>query len=173
MHATLRQMLKEVADQHERNAAHMLDLALAGAEDAHEALVDLIAERNVRGEALGPALSTYARILADRGPPRFRRPHARPRQNLLANFVIVCMLLDLMRQFPGLRLQRAPAGRRGKARRSSACSIVARTLTEAGHDRGEEEAIRKIWEHYGPPAIPAYRAPPKNGVIRFISDEID
>src|SRR5208282_6751986 len=56
MHATLRQMLKEVADQHERNAAHMLDLALAGAEDAHEALVDLIAERNVRGEALGPAL---------------------------------------------------------------------------------------------------------------------
>jgi len=90
MHATLRQMLKEVADQHERNAAHMLDLALAGAEDAHEALVDLIAERNVRGEALGPALSTYARILADRGRGFAGRMRARARTSWPTSSSFAC-----------------------------------------------------------------------------------
>ena len=79
MHAQVRATLKELADAHERNAARVLELALAGFEDAHEALADLISERNVRSEPLGPALSTYVNILADNGPPCFREPAVRPR----------------------------------------------------------------------------------------------
>jgi hypothetical protein len=80
MHAQVRHMLKMLAKDHERNMARVVELALAGAEDAHEALLDLKAERHARGEPLGPGLETYDHIISERGPSRFRRPpsgHAR------------------------------------------------------------------------------------------------
>ena len=151
MRAQVRRTMKALAEHHERNAAWLLALALAGAEDAHEALVDLIAERNRREEPLGQALSTYVNILADRGRPRLRRPRSRPPENFLAAFTIVCLLIDLMQQFPDLPL------RRSTKRRPCACSIVAMVLAEANIGRGGEEAIYKIWKRYGPPVNPGYR----------------
>jgi hypothetical protein len=58
------------------------------------------------------------------------------------------LILDLRLQFPELGL------RRSSSRRPSACSIVGAVLIEAGIGRGGEEAIRKIWERYGPPVVP-------------------
>jgi hypothetical protein len=74
MHAHVRRMLKSLAELHERNCAYLLRLALAGAEDAHEVLADLIAERTLRVEPLGPALTTYVNLLGERGRPHIRQP---------------------------------------------------------------------------------------------------
>jgi hypothetical protein len=127
--AAVRQMLKEIADSHERNAAHIVRLANVGSQDADEALRDLISERGSRPEPLGMALTTYVNMLSH-GPPPLREPEGHPGTNFLANFVIVMMLLGLMFQFPLLRLRR-----RG-TRRPSACSIVSAVLIEAGKNRG-------------------------------------
>jgi hypothetical protein len=150
MHTQVRHMLRALADLHERNAARVVELALAGVEDAHDALLDLIAERHARKEPLGPGLETYLHIIGERGP-RFRRPHSRPRENFLAAFTIVCLLIDIMQVFPELPL------RRSTTRRPCACSIVAAVLAESGVARGGEDAIYKIWKRYGPPVNPGYR----------------
>jgi hypothetical protein len=135
MHSHVHRALKAMAEAHERNAAFAVRLALAGAEDAHEALTDLIAERNERGEALGSALTTYVNMLADHGRPRLRRPAVKPMANYLANFVIICMALDLKQQCPWLHLRRR--------------------LNEARLASGTEAAISKIWYEYGPPVAPS------------------
>ena len=151
MHAMVRQTIKGLAELHERNAARFVDLALAGAEDAAEALKDLIAERNAAGLPLTGALGTFDTILNDR-PPNYRRPEGRPPVNFLENFVIVCLIITLMRQFPRLRL------RRSTAKRPSAFSVVSAALIDAGIGRGTEEAIRKIWRDYGPPVSHGFHA---------------
>lgn len=150
MRTQVRHMLKTLAEVHERNMARVVELALAGAEDAHEALLDLKAELHARGEPLGPGLQTYDHIVSERSP-RFRRPAVRPRENFLAAFVIVCLLIDLMQQFPELPL------RRSSKRRPCACSIISTILIEAGLGRGGEDAIYKIWKRYGPLVNPGYR----------------
>src|SRR5262249_16331577 len=138
MHKMVREMCKHLACAHERNCARLVDLALAGFEDASEALKDLIAERNSVGLPLVGALGTFATIIADR-PPSYRPPHGRPRENFFGNFVIVCLLICLMRKFPELRLRRNPAtGARAKRRRPSACSILATVLNEARVRAGSE-----------------------------------
>ena len=144
MHRMVRRTLKGLAEEHERNAARLVDLALAGAEDATEALKDLIAERNAAGLPLTGALGTFDTILNDR-PPTYRRPHSRPPANFLENFVIVCLVITLMRQYPRLRL------RRSTPKRPSAFSVISAALIDAELGRGSEEAIRKIWRDYGPP----------------------
>lgn len=149
MHATVRQSIKDLAEYHERNMARAVDLALAGAEDAIEALKDLIAERNAAGLPLAGALGTFATILNDR-PPHYRRPAVRPPANFVENFVIICLVIALMREFPRLKL------RRSSSKRPSAFSVVSAVLVEAGVGRGSEEAIRKIWERYGPPVTPGF-----------------
>jgi len=150
MHAQVRHTLKMLAEAHERNMARIVELALAGAEDAHEALLDLKAERHARGELLGSGLETYDHIISERGPSRFRRPAVRPPENFSAAFVIVCLLIDLMQQFPELPL------RRSSQRRPCACSIISMILIEAGLGRGGEDAIYKIWKRYGPPVNSGY-----------------
>jgi hypothetical protein len=168
---TTRRMLKDIADADERNAAHIVRSAIEGVEDAHEALADLISERGERGEPLGMALTTYSNMLSHGAPP-VRGPEGHPGTNFLANFVIVCLLIDLRQQFPGLQLRRGrDSGVRANRRRPSACSVVSAVLIEAGLNRGSEESIRKIWEHYGPPAIPTRSGPPKNGVLRVVSHD--
>jgi hypothetical protein len=149
LHALVRRTFKNLAEWHPRNAARVLRLALHGAEDAHAALADLIAERTERDEPLGPTLATYANILANDGRPKPRRPEGRQRGNFLANFVIVVLLIDMKRRL-GLPL------RTMSLRRPSLCSIVAQVLAELGLSRGGEEAIWKIWAAYGPPVIPGY-----------------
>jgi hypothetical protein len=137
MHALVRRTLKNLAEHHERNMARIVDLALAGAEDAIEALKDLIAERNAAGLPLAGALGTFDTILNDR-PPQHRRPEGRPPESFLENFVIVCLLITLMRQFPRLKLRRSPS-----SKRPSVYSVLSAALIEAGVGRGGEEAIRK------------------------------
>jgi hypothetical protein len=157
MHRLVREMFKRLAGVHERNCARIVDLALAGAEDAIEALKDLIAERNAAGLPLDGALGTFATIMSDR-PPQHRRPHGRPRENFFANFVIVCLIITLIREFPDLRLRRnTGSGARKKHRRPSACSIWATVLNEAGVGRGiDEEGIRQVWKNYGPLVTPGF-----------------
>jgi hypothetical protein len=164
MRAAIRTMLKAIAESNELSAAYVVGMAVEGFADAHAALAEMIAERNERGEALrSSALITYVNMLATRGTPHARPPEGRPSENFLAAFVIVCLLIDLQLEFPGLKL------RRSGSRRPSACSIVSAVLIEARISRGGEEAIRKIWEQYGPPAIPVRFGPPPPGVTRFIS----
>jgi len=165
-HAVVQQMLKAVADGGERNAAFVVKMAAAEMEDAHEALAELISERNVRGEPLGPALATYVNMISHNGPAPVRLPEGRRRDSFVGDFVIVRLLIDLKAQFIGLKL------RRSGSKRPSACSIVSAALIEMGLSRGSEEAIRKIWERYGPPTIPSYRRPPPPGVVRFTSRDM-
>ena len=75
MHTHARRTLRTLADRYEPAAAHARDLALAGAKDAHMALVDLIAKRGARGEPLGPALrpTTAGGPHAFASPPSARR----------------------------------------------------------------------------------------------------
>ena len=149
MHAEVRRVLKMLAGVHERNCARIVDLALAGAEDAIEALRDLIAEHTARGEPLIGALGTFNTIMNDR-PLRTRNPHAAPPTNFLAAFVIVVLLIQLRRRFPLLKF------RRSSKRHHLACSITSLVLAEAGVWNGTEEAVRKLWEKYGPPVVPGY-----------------
>jgi hypothetical protein len=165
-HAVVQQMLKAVADGGERNAAFVVKMAAAEMEEAHEALAELISERNVRGEPLGPALATYVNMISHNGPAPVRLPEGRRRDSFVGDFVIVRLLIDLKAQFIGLKL------RRSGSKRPSACSIVSAALIEMGLSRGSEEAIRKIWERYGPPTIPSYRRPPPPGVVRFTSRDM-
>jgi hypothetical protein len=151
MHELLRRTFKGLADLHPRNATRVLQFALAGVEEADQALKDLISERNTRGEPLGHALATYTDILAYQGTRQARRPVGRQRGNFLANWVIVCLLLDL-RKHLGLPLKRRTS------RRPSCCSVVAEALTKIGIGRGGEDAIWKIWRDYGPPVCPATAA---------------
>ena len=165
MHAQVRRWFKDIADFDERNAAYVVQMAVVGMEDAHDALAELISERGVRGEPLGPALTTYVLMLSHTGPPPVRPPEGRRRENFLADHVVLYLLLYLQRQY-GLKLRRgAPTNKR-----PSACSIAADVLREAGVGRGGEERVRKVWERYGPPAIPNYRGPPPPGVVRFTSE---
>jgi hypothetical protein len=150
MHAQVRRTFKALALSNERNAAWVMQLALAGSEDAHQALADIIAMRNVRMEPPGPALSTYINILGNRGgPPLFRQPGVRPRANFLAVCVIVALVIELKREFPWLHLRRRP-----DSARMSVFAIVAYVLNEAGLLNVTEEGIRKTWEREGPPAAP-------------------
>jgi hypothetical protein len=164
MHGLVRRTLKHLAELHPRNAARIVEFAIHGFEQADQALRDLITERKDTGAPLGAALATYSNIISER-PSVYRRPHSRPRENFLANFVIVVLLIELMRRF-GLRL------RRSSHRHPSACSVAAEALTKAGLSRGSEEAIRKIWERYGPPVVPGYGWNPKNDQPRFLSHEV-
>jgi hypothetical protein len=148
-HLLVRRTCAALADLHERNAARIVQLALAGAEDADQGLRDLIAERNALNVPLGPALGTYVNIIVD-SPPEPRRPRGRQRDDFLANFIICLLIIALRQRFPVLRL------RRSSSRHPSLCSIVSAALIEAGLGRGGEEAIRKIWERFGPPVVPGY-----------------
>ena len=77
------------------------------------------------------------------------------------------LIMDLMARFP-VKLFRNEA-----SKRPSACSTVTEALAEEGLKRGGEQAIRKIWERYGPPAVEAFRARgPKPGVVRFTSHDM-
>jgi hypothetical protein len=152
--ALVRRVAANLADLHERNAARLVDLALAGAEEINQGLMDLIAERNAAGIPLGAALATYVNITGDR-PPELRRPHSRPRDNILADFIIIVLIIELMKRFPMLSL------RRSSRKKPCAFSITAAALVEAGIGRGSEEAIRKIWERYGPPVNPHFGFRPR------------
>ena len=167
MHAVQRQMLKIIAAESEPNCALVVRLAIAETEDAHDALVDLFNERCARSEPIGMALATYYDMHT--GAPRVRPPEGRQR-NFLADYGIVVLIIDLMAKFrlKGLKLRRNEA-----STRPSAFSIVAGALNAEDLGRGGEEAIRKIWERYGPPAIPIYIGrPPQPGVVRFISHDV-
>jgi hypothetical protein len=147
MHALVRRSLKNLAAWHPRNAARVVQFALAGIEEADQALKDLISETNARREPLPHALATYADILGNQGSPKYRRPEGRQRGNFLANFVIVCLMLELQRHF-GLPIKRRTS------RRPSCCSVGSQALIEIGLNRGSEDAMWKIWRDYGPPVVP-------------------
>jgi hypothetical protein len=141
-------VLKNLATWHPLNAARVVELALAGLEPADRALRELIAEHLERKEPLFSALETYNDIIImNPSRIRHRRPPVRPRESPLAAFVIVCLVIDLMREFPLLNF------RRRTRRVPSACSIISGALLEAGIGRGGEEAIRKIFEQHGPPVM--------------------
>jgi hypothetical protein len=133
---------------HNEQIAGVVGLALAGSDNAHEALVDLIAERNAYGKPLGPDLTAYADFLAEDGRLLLPRPPFRPNASFAINVAIVLVTIDLMRRFPELRLRSNPDSKRP---RLSAFSVAAAVLTEAGLSRGGAEAIRKIWQASGPP----------------------
>jgi hypothetical protein len=63
-HEWARHCLKAIADSDERNAAFVVEMAVREMEDAREALVAPISERNIRGEPIGPALTTSFNMIS-------------------------------------------------------------------------------------------------------------
>jgi hypothetical protein len=166
--AFVREKVKKITAHCEANAALIVEAANAGTDHAHAALAELISEHNAAGESLGAALTAYAHKVSRDGPARIRLPRGRRRYNILEDRIIVCMVLDLMQKFPGLKLRRGP-----DTKRATACSIVADVLRdERIWDWRGEERVRKIWVRHGPPAIATYRRSPPPGVVRFTSDDI-
>jgi hypothetical protein len=164
-HEWTRAYYKAIAASGERNPTFVADAARAGMADAHEALADLISERNSRGEPPGMALGSYIDSVFNRGGPApVRLPEGRTQENFVADLAVVFLLIYLQRKH-GLKLRRNPA-----SKHPSACSIAADVLREAGvWAWGGEERVRKVWERHGPPAIPTYRDRlPPPGVKRFI-----
>jgi hypothetical protein len=155
LHNHVQQTLKTLADWHPCNGSRVVRLALRGSEDAHKALMLLISERNVRNEPLGYALSTYVDLLDTKGPPAHRRPSGRQRGNYLANFTIIVVIIQLMKQFPRLSLGR------GSPQQPSVFGVVAQALIDIGCGRGNAETIKKIWRDYGPPVVPGYDFDPR------------
>jgi hypothetical protein len=131
----------------------VVELALAGSDSAHKALVDLIAERKARGEPLGPDLTAYADFLAEHGSQLLPRLPFRPHASFAINVAIVLVVIDLTRRFPELRR------RRSSSKHASAFSLVAAVL--APFMNIGEEAIRKIWQANGPPRFPSVWPPQK------------
>jgi hypothetical protein len=151
-HDHVRRMFRRRAAIDERNCAWVLQVAMAGNKDAHDALSDLVSVIAPKAP-LGSALTTFVNMNNNNGPPHFWEPAVRPMRNHWANMSIICLVAALMATYPGrLHLQRSEA-----TVRLSAFAIVALVLREAGILRGasirrDEDAVRKVWHKYGPPA---------------------
>jgi hypothetical protein len=145
--AFARRLLGQFALLHPRNMLDLIETANAGWDEARFALVDLILEFTNRGEPLPAFLSTYnAHMVTGRVPPSPRGQ--KKSTNIVADIAIMVLIMELVERF-GLKVRRNEA-----SEHPSACSIVATALSEAGLDRGTEEAIRKIWRRYSPKVLP-------------------
>jgi hypothetical protein len=134
----------------------LVEVALAGWEDAQIVCRDLILEYTNRGEPLPSFLAYYnAKILA--GDIALHPPGQDKADNIMLDMVAVTLVMELVAM--GLKEHRYQLGRK---RRASACSIVAEEMAEAGLHRGGEEAVWKIWKRYRPAVVPGMvKAPPK------------
>ena len=147
-HIFARRWIKATAQLHPLNMAGAVDLAVVHRElAAHEALIELIAERQERREDLGETLTAYD-IRLKRFP--FKAHSGPSRSVAFHSLVHVVLILELHNRF-GLKLTRSQIG---KKRVPSACSIAAEEAAAAGLGRGSEDAFRKLYDRYAPMIAP-------------------
>jgi hypothetical protein len=142
-----REMLKDYARYTTFGMSNLMHDARCGWEDAHLALVEMIADYNRRGEMLSPQLASY-NIDAHNPylPPR--SPGPKKSSTILRN-IIICWIVDELVQNFGLRAVRSRTSK-APVRRPSACSIMALALTDerpAGQVFNPRR-IEKIWEDF-------------------------
>jgi hypothetical protein len=145
----LRRLIKGAALGNPFMMADLVECAEGGWDDAGIALRELIAEFVNRNEPLPAVLAAYnIKLLDPRRAPR--TPGRKHGAQHLQDIAVVTLVMELIEQFH-LRPTRNQDGRK---RRSSACSIASRALTEAGLHRGGEEAMHRIWKRYAPRVLP-------------------
>jgi hypothetical protein len=141
-----REMLKDYARCHPFNLSSLMHDARAGWEDAHIALVEMIAEFAASGRLPPPQLASYTiDALNPYLQPRPRGPNKA--SQVARNILVVSMVSSLVERF-GLRAVR---NRQAKTpvRRSSACVIVAKALEDAPDlPKLGERAVEAIWENF-------------------------
>jgi hypothetical protein len=156
-HRLLRRLMSQwVAHSSAMQEFMLVEVALAGWEDAQIVCRDLILEYTNRHEPLPSFLAYYnAKVLAGHVAPRPRG--SQKADNILIDMLIVTVVMELVAR--GLQEHRRQLGRK---RHASACSIVADAIAEAGLHRGGEEAVWAIWKRYRRAVVPGWvKAPPK------------
>jgi hypothetical protein len=140
-----RLMLKNYALSHPLNLSNLIYDAKAGWEDAHLALIELIAEFEGSGRWKPPQLVSYTiDALNPNLPPRPRGPNKA--NQVTRNIVVVVVVSALVERF-GLRAVRNREAR-APERRSSACALVAQALEDTPGSILGERAVEKVWENF-------------------------
>jgi hypothetical protein len=143
-----REFLKDYALSHPFNLSSLMHDARAGWEDAHLALVEMIAEFAGSGRLPPPQLASYTiDALNPDLPPRPRGPNKA--NQVTRNILVVSMVSALLERFEPFGL-RAVRNRQAKApaRRSSACALVAKALEDRPGAKLGERAVEAIWENF-------------------------
>jgi hypothetical protein len=143
---------KLVGQLHPLNMSHVAELATVHREPAaHDALIEMIAEREERGEPLGSVLAAYS-IRLKHTP---FAPHGGwSRTRFVEDLVLFLLILGLRERFCFKPTRYLPAKANSKP---SACSIAAALAAEAGLGRGAEGAFHQIWKKFKPSLLPGYR----------------
>jgi hypothetical protein len=130
-----REMMKMLARNYPQRLPSIIEMAKEGVGAADEALRELIAEINERGDVLPYDLAAYCNELLEAKPRR--HPGRAKTDYWVRDLTIVTIVLLLTERF-GL----TPTGRS-----RSACHVVATALHEA-RMRMSYEAVEKIWLRY-------------------------
>jgi hypothetical protein len=142
-----REMLKDYARYTTFGMSNLMHDARCGWEDAHLALVEMIADYKRKDQKLPPQLASYSiDAINPYLPPRPRGPNKA--SNVMRNIVVVSIIDELVQKF-GLHAVRNRSSRAPR-RRPSACAILARALADeqpAGQALGER-AVELIWERF-------------------------
>jgi hypothetical protein len=146
--------LRNTALVHPLNLSQLVDLAtIYGEQAAHDVLIELIIERQHRGEDLGPILTAYD-IRLKHAP--FKPRGGWSRNNFVEDIVLFTLILDLRERFC-LKPTRHQPPKPGS--KPSACSVAAEAAEEAALGRGTEGAFQQLWRKYKPSVLPGYQWP--------------
>jgi hypothetical protein len=140
-----RYMLRQFALSHPFNLSSLMHDARQGWQMAHETIIELIAERNARSEALGSQLDNYNIDLLNPALPT--RPRGPNKSTHVARNITVVAMVSVVSERYGLRPVRSRQSR-SPVRRPSACAVVADALAAEGLGGMTERAVEKIWERF-------------------------
>jgi hypothetical protein len=139
---------------HVLNLSQLVELATVHGElAAHEVLVELMSERQDRGEPLGPVLTAYD-IRLKHTP--FQPHRGWSRTNFVADLILFNLVLELHERFGLTPTRHQPPKPNSKP---SACSIAAAAAQKAEIGRGEERAFQQLWRKFKPAVLPEYQWP--------------
>ncbi len=139
-----RAVLKDFALSHPFNMSTLIHDARCGWEDAHLALIELIAEYTGTGRVLPQQLASYnIDILNPNLPPRSGGPN---KANLLSRNILIVMVVKALVERFGLRAVKN-RGARSPTWPPSASSIVDAALEAGGPSLGERR-VEKVWETF-------------------------
>jgi hypothetical protein len=134
-------LMKLWAQAHPFGADDIVYFAENGSQEADRALRELIAQRTDKSEPLGAVLAAYNIRLLQGGE---RKPGPAKTDNFVRDIGVTLLVEDLAKRFR-LGVQQNPASR------STASTIAARALTEAGIGIVfGPKAVEKIWRRYQP-----------------------
>jgi hypothetical protein len=144
---SFKKAMRAWALHHPFGADDIILFAENGSQEAHEVLIDLIAEQFDQGRNSAVLANYNIRSLkASRDP---KKPGPTKVDNFRRDIGIALLVYALIKQFD-LAAHHNPA-----SRRPSASTIAADALTEAGMGIGiGHRGVAKIWNRYGPLVLP-------------------